>query len=86
METDISNSTAIALELRSNPVNGEIATVIHSGTIGDISPRSVYIWKFGQRQPEFISILNEHYESLQYPLLFPHGTLGWGKRQHDVNR
>jgi Helitron helicase-like domain at N-terminus len=83
-EADTSTTEIMALELRSNPISGEIAAVIHSGTIGDISPRSVCIWKSGQRQPEFISILNEHYESLQYPLLFPHGTLGWGKRQHET--
>lgn len=27
---------------------------------------------------QFVHVLPRHYERLQYPLLFPHGTLGWG--------
>jgi Helitron helicase-like domain at N-terminus len=76
----ISQSSApIALELRTNVASGEIAAIIHTSNFGNVSPRSVLLWKHGNDQPEFLSILSEHYEPLQYPLLFPHGTLGWGK-------
>jgi hypothetical protein len=30
------------------------------------------------QEPRFVPILSPQYEPLQYPLLFPHGTLGWG--------
>jgi hypothetical protein len=32
----------------------------------------------GGLQPRFVPILSCQYEPLQYPLLFPHGTPGWG--------
>lgn len=34
----------------------------------------------GDLQPRFVPILSCQYEPLQYPLLFPHGTSGWGFR------
>jgi len=43
-----------------------------------VKPRSVYIHrKATGAMSEEISILSSHYEPLQYPLLFPHGTPGW---------
>lgn len=38
-------------------------------------------WSFfgsGGDVPRYVHILSRHYEPLQYPLLFPHGTPGWG--------
>jgi hypothetical protein len=29
-----------------------------------------------------VNIFSPHYEPLQYPLLFPHGTLGWGHNDY----
>jgi hypothetical protein len=51
---------------------------MHADNTTDISPRSIVIWKNSENNPSFIPIFSRHYESLQYPLLFPHGDLGWG--------
>jgi len=56
------------------------------------SPRKVYIQRASDITPARINILHPLYEPLQYLLLFPHGTEGWGihlkesdPRWHSVN-
>ena len=66
-----------AVELREEIAGGEVAAILHTDMSARISPRSVVIWHHGDRQPRTVNILSTHYEPLQYPLLFPHGTLGW---------
>jgi hypothetical protein len=36
------------------------------------------MWRNRDPEPTFMPIYSRHYEPLQYPLLFPHGTPGWG--------
>jgi hypothetical protein len=73
------NTHAIsALELSDASTTGDFAAVMHADNTTDISPRSVVIWRNSENDPSFIPIFSRHYESLQYPLLFPHGDLGWG--------
>lgn len=67
-----------ALELRDVSATGDFAAVMHADNSTNISPRSVVIWNNSQNDPSFIPIFSRHYEPLQYPLLFPHGDLGWG--------
>ena len=43
-----------------------------------ISPRQVTFFRNAGQESRFVPILSPQYEPLQYPLLFPHGTLGWG--------
>ena len=74
----VSDDATTALELPDTSSNGDFAAVMHAANSTNIKPRSILIWHNSKRQPSFISILTRHYEPLQYPLLFPHGTLGWG--------
>jgi hypothetical protein len=67
-----------ALELSDVSSTGDFAAIMHGDNITDISPRSILIWHNSQNDPSFIPIFSRHYEPLQYPLLFPHGDLGWG--------
>ncbi|CAG8702987.1 7932_t:CDS:2, partial [Cetraspora pellucida] len=57
--------------------NAEIAacTIVHSTAI--VHERSIQIWRINESKPEYINILNEHYEALQYPLFFPYDEVGW---------
>ncbi|CAG8503001.1 4490_t:CDS:2, partial [Scutellospora calospora] len=57
--------------------NAEVAacTIIHSTAV--IQERHIQIWHVGKKIPIYISILNENYEALQYPLFFSHGEIGW---------
>ncbi|RIB14480.1 hypothetical protein C2G38_2195050 [Gigaspora rosea] len=57
--------------------NAKVAacTIVHSTAV--IQERSVHIWHVGEENPTYISILDENYEALQYPLFFPQGEIGW---------
>jgi Helitron helicase-like domain at N-terminus len=73
------NPTAIsALELFDASPSGDFAAVMHANDCVDVQPRSIVIWHNSENDPSFIPIFSRHYEPLQYPVLFPHGTLGWG--------
>ncbi|KIJ40641.1 hypothetical protein M422DRAFT_109402, partial [Sphaerobolus stellatus SS14] len=67
-----------AIELTEASSNGDFAAVIHAGNTTNVQPRSILIWRNSDDEPSFMSIYSWHYEPLQFPLLFPHGTLGWG--------
>jgi len=57
--------------------NAEIVacTIVHSTAI--IQERCVQIWRVNENKPNYVNILNEYYEALQYPLFFPYGEIGW---------
>ncbi|KIJ46012.1 hypothetical protein M422DRAFT_250436 [Sphaerobolus stellatus SS14] len=67
-----------ALELTEASSNSDFAAILHAGNTVNVQPCSVLIWKNSKRQPTFMLIYSQHYEPLQYPILVPHGTLGWG--------
>jgi hypothetical protein len=67
-----------ALELSDVTATGDFAAVMHANNSVDVSPRSIVIWHNSSNAPSFIPIFSRHYEPLQYPLLFPQGTVGWG--------
>ena len=67
-----------ALEISDIGSNGDFAAIFHAGNTSNVQPRSVVIWQNNAAHPTFISIYSRHYEPLQYPILFPHGTAGWG--------
>jgi hypothetical protein len=66
------------LEIADHAANGDFAAILHPAQTTSIKPRSILIWHDDARQPTFIPIFSRHYEPLQYPLLFPNGTPGWG--------
>jgi hypothetical protein len=68
----------LALELQGPSANGDFAVLAHIANSTSFQPRSIVIWKHRDAEPEFINLLSPHYEPMQYPLLFPHGELGWG--------
>ncbi|CAG8565896.1 20544_t:CDS:2 [Gigaspora margarita] len=65
----------IQLVIRQAIANIEIAAcvIVHSTAI--VQKRCVQIWRINEDKPDYISILNEHYEALQYPLFFPYGEI-----------
>ncbi|KAF7113861.1 hypothetical protein CNMCM5793_004916 [Aspergillus hiratsukae] len=68
----------LAVELSVPSAGGEIAAIINTDSLRHVSPRQVVFFRRGGLQPRFVPILSCLYEPLQYPLLFPHGTRGWG--------
>ncbi|KIJ29972.1 hypothetical protein M422DRAFT_268538 [Sphaerobolus stellatus SS14] len=74
-----------ALELQEASTNGDFAALIHAGNTVNVQLRSILIWHNSENEPTFMSIYSCHYEPLQYPLLFPHGTLGWGLPNNTTN-
>lgn len=77
------NSDYRILELRQPTAAGEFAAIAHVANSTRIQPRSILIWRDTDSDPSFINPLSPHYEPLQYPVLFPHGTLGWGVIEND---
>ena len=75
------NANAI-LELNTTTAGNEIAAIIHTDNTTGIGPRSVSVHYYTDDQPTFVNSLNPLYESLQYPLFFPHGTPGWHPGHH----
>jgi hypothetical protein len=69
------------LEISDFSSDGDFAAVLHPANSTTVRPRTILIWHDNARQPSFVPIFSRHYEPLQYPLLFPHGTPGWGLRQ-----
>ena len=66
------------LELADIAPSRDFAAIMHANNSVTVHPRSILIWHNSDDDPSFIPIFSRHYEPLQYPLLFPHGTLGWG--------
>ncbi|CAM9746325.1 unnamed protein product [Phaeothamnion confervicola] len=62
----------------------EVAALLFQNT--DTARRSIYIYPQNfptsepSDRPRFLPIESSSYEPLQYPLLFYHGEIGWGKR------
>ncbi|KFA70978.1 hypothetical protein S40288_11752 [Stachybotrys chartarum IBT 40288] len=71
------DSTPIAVQLGDFHADGEVAAIINTENLGRIDPRKVVFFHHNGRL-QIVNILSRHYEPLQYPLLFPHGTPGWG--------
>jgi hypothetical protein len=67
-----------ALELADVAPTSDFAAIMHASDSIHVCPRSIVIWHNSDDDLSFIPRFNRHYEPLQYPLLFPHGTLGWG--------
>lgn len=74
----VPSETTSALEIFDASSNGDFAAIMHAANTTTIRPRSILIWRNSEERPAFVSILTRHYEPLQYPILFPHGTRGWG--------
>jgi hypothetical protein len=74
----VDDAAPAALELCDVSSNGDFAAVMHPPVSTRFKPRSILVWHNNREQPKFISIFSRHYEPLQYPLLFPHGSPGWG--------
>lgn len=72
------NMPDATLELLDDTSSADFAAVIHASNSTRVQPRSILIWNKTDNDPTFVPIFNRHYEPLQYPLLFPHGTPGWG--------
>jgi hypothetical protein len=69
---------------------GELAAIINTQNVNlsSVHPRKVVFFRSGTDTPRYVHIFSRHYEplyqtciaidTLWYPLLFPHGTPGWG--------
>ncbi|KIO23674.1 hypothetical protein M407DRAFT_77834 [Tulasnella calospora MUT 4182] len=74
------------IELRDN-ATPEIAAIIRhdNSSAADVSPRSLIIipqHPYGREVKISIPTTSRFWEPLAYPLLFPHGTKGWGVNGH----
>jgi hypothetical protein len=74
----VPSSGTSALQISEFGSNGDFAAVMHAANSTAISPRAIVIWRNRDAAPSFVPIYSRHYEPLQFPLLFPHGTPGWG--------
>ena len=72
------NQIPVSIELRHLPAGGEVAAIVNTQNLMNVHPRKVVFFRSGIDRPRYVHILSRHYEPLQYPLLFPHGTPGWG--------
>jgi hypothetical protein len=77
----IPDTETTALLLGDFSTGGDFAAIMHAANSTTIKPRSVLIWRNRDEDPTFIPIFSRHYEPLQYPLLFPHGSPGWGLQE-----
>ncbi|RPB25636.1 hypothetical protein L211DRAFT_875427 [Terfezia boudieri ATCC MYA-4762] len=59
---------SFAIELSSPTQGGDLAALIHAVNLTHIESRKIVIFHNADLQPQFISILSEHYEALQYLL------------------
>jgi hypothetical protein len=73
---DIPLQDVAALELCDFTAAGDIAVVIYAANSTTIKPWLVVVSCNRNAQLTFVPIFSQHYEALQYPLLFPHGTPG----------
>ncbi|KLO16110.1 hypothetical protein SCHPADRAFT_229625 [Schizopora paradoxa] len=76
--SNVPGDSSVALELQDHTATGEFAAILHTANTVDLQPRKILIWRNSKEQPTFIPITSRHYEPLQYPVLFPHGSPGWG--------
>lgn len=79
----VQNRECTALELCQPTATGKFAAIAHIANSNAIQPRSIVIWRDTDLEPSFINPLSPHYEPLQYPILFPHGTPGWGMIENE---
>jgi Helitron helicase-like domain at N-terminus len=75
---EIPDTVSTSLELSDFSSGGDFAAIMHAANSTTVTPRSILIRKNIDIAPTFIPIFNRHYEPLQYPVLFPHGSPGWG--------
>jgi hypothetical protein len=68
----------LIMQLRHLLAGGKLATIINTQNLTTVHPRKVIFFRSDTNAPRYVHILSRHYESLQYPLLFPYGTPGWG--------
>jgi Helitron helicase-like domain at N-terminus len=73
-----SESEDAYIELADPGSGNEIAALFHLGNAPYPTPRSLYVQRASDASPIPVPILNSLYEPMQYPLLFPHATPGWG--------
>jgi len=71
------STKSMTLELRATTTGGDIAALIHGNNLHQVHPQSILIQYNGCLTRKKIDILSPFYTPLQYPILFPAGTLGW---------
>ena len=85
----IADSTPCALELMDIGQNSDFAAIFYAVNTISIRLRTVVVWQNSNTVPTSVPIFSQHYEPLQYPLLFLHGTPGWGLTEdtagHETN-
>lgn len=71
----------VRVELREEGVASEIAALIRfdDTSINEVAPRTLQIYRDASlNRKQTIRATSSLWEPLAYPLLFPHGSLGWG--------
>ena len=65
--------------------NNELAAVPSASNLQSINPRRITYRAKGNDNHQYLSIFSAFYKPLQYPLLFLHGTYGWGTGRRETN-
>jgi hypothetical protein len=70
----------LRLELSEQGAADEIAALIRydNTAINEVAPRTLEIFRYHDNRRQKIYATSRLWEPLTYPLLFPHGTKGWG--------
>jgi Helitron helicase-like domain at N-terminus len=76
------DTTPFAVELTVPPTGGGRGRHHPYRRLRNVDPRRVAIFGRTDPQPREVPVLSPYYEPLQYPLLFPHGTPGWGHNEN----
>ncbi|TFY79296.1 hypothetical protein EWM64_g4717 [Hericium alpestre] len=66
-----------SIDIRAHVAQGEVSALLCLDNTTSVTPRQVRIWPYNTEEFQYINSLSRLYEPLQYPILFPHGTLGW---------
>jgi hypothetical protein len=74
----VDNLQPHAIELTDVSTNGDFAAIMHASNTTDVCPQGILIWNRSFAELTFMPIFSRHYEPMQYPVLFPHGSPGWG--------
>ena len=75
------DASSYAVFLDQPSTGGEIAAIVSAQNLSNIQGRRIVVTRTDSRPvSEFIDIMSPSYEPLQYPLLFPFGSVGWSRR------
>ncbi|XP_034236438.1 uncharacterized protein LOC117642399 [Thrips palmi] len=77
LEFELTNRSTHGPALGDRNRGMEVHAILNTDEAAAGGPRMLTVWKRADRAPSYVDLFSPLLEPLQYPLLFPHGTLGW---------